>query len=97
MNHSILYILQDVFNLLPGLQDTETKDAFTVQVNDSMLAMYLSSLTRAIISLHDLVNNKLDLRESEIKKETKKIEKKKDEPISIENKTEDETKKDIKK
>eukprot|EP01080_Neovahlkampfia_damariscottae_P009619 gene9619-1823_t len=79
MNHNILYILQDVFNLLPGLQDTETKDAFTVQVNDSMLAMYLSSLTRAIISLHDLVNNKLDLRESELKKETKKVEKKKEE------------------
>jgi 26S proteasome regulatory subunit N8 len=88
MNHNILYILQDVFNLLPGLQDSETKDAFTVQVNDSMLAMYLSSLTRAIISLHDLVNNKIDLRDAEIKKETKKNEKKKEEVEKVEEKVE---------
>jgi 26S proteasome regulatory subunit N8 len=81
MNHNILYLLQDVFNLLPGLQESDTKDAFTLQVNDSMLAMYVSSLTKSIISLHELVNNKIDLRDAElkdikepIKKEKKKVE-----------------------
>jgi len=77
INHNILYILQDIFNLLPGLQDTETKDAFTVDMNDSMLSMYLSSIVRSIIALHDLVNNKIDLREIERDMQTKKAETKK--------------------
>jgi 26S proteasome regulatory subunit N8 len=80
INHNILYLLQDVFNLLPGLQEKETKEAFTVQVNDSMLAMYVSSLTKSIISLHELVNNKIDLRDAELKEikdQPKKLDKKK--------------------
>lgn len=69
--------MQDIFNLLPGLQDTETKDAFTVDMNDSMLSMYLSSIVRSIVALHDLVNNKIDLREIERDMQNKKAETKK--------------------
>lgn len=81
INHNVLYLLQDAFNLLPGLQEKDTKDAFTVQINDSMLAMYLSSLTKSIISLHELVNNKMELREAENKENKKPEKKKKEEKI----------------
>jgi hypothetical protein len=54
-----------------------------------MLTMYISSIARCIISLHDLVSNKMDIRDTEksstitekkteIKKEEKKEEKKKE-------------------
>ena len=63
INHQIVYNLQDVFNLLPNLEAAvsggETSDGskrpFTVATNDQLLVMYLSSLIRAVIALHDLV------------------------------------------
>ena len=61
VNHQILYNLQDVFNLLPaGMgegKDGEQGDAeksFRVQTNDQMVVVYLSSLIRAVIALHNL-------------------------------------------
>ncbi|KAL0491936.1 26S proteasome subunit Rpn8 [Acrasis kona] len=65
INHHILYLLQDVFNLLPGLQDAKTQEAFTSQTNDSYMAMYLSSAIRSVVALNNLINNKLDLRDAE--------------------------------
>lgn len=75
VNHQILYYLQDIFNLLPNLEATESagvdhgrslgiegsgsakgkKRPFTVATNDQLLVVYLSSLIRAVIALHDLV------------------------------------------
>lgn len=63
VNHQIIYNLQDVFNLLPNLDAAEqagegvggTKRPFTVATNDQLLVVYLSSLIRAVIALHDLV------------------------------------------
>lgn len=65
INHPILYNLQDVFNLLPGLHLSETRQAFVSQTNDTMLVMYISSLVRSVIALHNLINNKIDLRSEE--------------------------------
>lgn len=66
MNHQIIYNLQDVFNLLPNLEgaltggntveEGDSKRPFTVATNDQLLVMYLSSLIRAVIALHDLVS-----------------------------------------
>lgn len=64
VNHQIIYNLQDIFNLLPNLDAAEqagegsssTKRPFTVATNDQLLVMYLSSLIRAVIALHDLVS-----------------------------------------
>ncbi|GAA5919216.1 hypothetical protein JCM6882_002780 [Rhodosporidiobolus microsporus] len=74
VNHQIIYNLQDIFNLLPNLDaaarggDVEapdgTKRPFTVATNDQLLVMYLSSLIRAVIALHDLVLNKQTAAES---------------------------------
>ncbi|GAA5987175.1 hypothetical protein JCM5350_003872 [Sporobolomyces pararoseus] len=68
VNHQIVYNLQDVFNLLPNLEgalkggsqeeESDGKRPFTVATNDQLLVMYLSSLIRAVIALHDLVLNK---------------------------------------
>mmetsp|Transcript_7674 Transcript_7674/g.28765 ORF Transcript_7674/g.28765 Transcript_7674/m.28765 type:complete len:382 (-) Transcript_7674:944-2089(-) len=65
INNQITYILQDIFNLLPGMQQTDTKDAFIAYNNDSMLSQYIASLVKAAISLHNLINNKIDLRDQE--------------------------------
>lgn len=68
VNHQIIYNLQDVFNLLPNLEgalkggnsgldgEGDGKRPFTVATNDQLLVMYLSSLIRAVIALHDLVS-----------------------------------------
>lgn len=60
VNHQVIYHLQDVFNLLPALQGPKGK-ARTTTTNDGLLVTYLSSLIRAVVALHDLVNNKVSL------------------------------------
>ncbi|KAI3988855.1 hypothetical protein MKX01_016426 [Papaver californicum] len=65
LNHEILYHLQDVFNLLPNLNVTELIKAFAVKTNDMMLVIYLSSLIRSVIALHNLINNKMLNKEHE--------------------------------
>jgi 26S proteasome regulatory subunit N8 len=92
INHNILNQIQDVFNLLPNLNQERMVKAFNAQTNDNMLVIYLASLIRSVITLHNLINNKLDFKRSEEladgtaapselkdKKEEKKDDKKKDE------------------
>lgn len=50
---------QDVFNLLPNLGIEELARSFAVQSNDMMLAIYLASLTRSVLALHNLIDNKV--------------------------------------
>ena len=59
VNHQIIYRLQDIFNLLPNVDVEELVKAFAVKTNDMMLAIYLSSVIRAIVALHNLVDNRL--------------------------------------
>ncbi|CAN0879767.1 26S proteasome non-ATPase regulatory subunit 7 homolog A [Linum grandiflorum] len=65
LNHEILYHLQDVFNLLPNLNVNELIKAFSVKTNDMMLVIYLSSVIRSVIALHNLINNKISNKEHE--------------------------------
>ncbi|KAK9473956.1 maintenance of mitochondrial structure and function-domain-containing protein [Dipodascopsis tothii] len=72
VNHLILNKLQDVFNLLPNLStpsagadatlspENELATAITVKTNDELMTVYLSSLVRAIIAFHDLIENKIE-------------------------------------
>ncbi|KAI8148704.1 maintenance of mitochondrial structure and function-domain-containing protein [Fennellomyces sp. T-0311] len=60
VNHQILYNLQDIFNLLPNLEAQDMVNAFSTKTNDQLLMIYLSSLIRAVIALHNLINNKID-------------------------------------
>eukprot|EP00250_Pteridium_aquilinum_P005097 c15241_g1_i1 orf=244-1173(+) len=65
LNHEILYHLQDVFNLLPNLNVNEVVKSFAVKTNDMMLVIYLASLIRSVIALHNLINNKVLNKEHE--------------------------------
>ncbi|EDR06575.1 uncharacterized protein LACBIDRAFT_190981 [Laccaria bicolor S238N-H82] len=76
VNHQIVYRLQDALNLLPDLTDSGTTQSFASSTNDQMLVVYLSSLLRAVIALHALVDNKAsigrtDLEEGGKEKEVK--------------------------
>lgn len=88
VNHAILGSLQDVFNLLPNLaapkggDDSAQKDAgiselqhaMSVKSNDQLMAIYLSSLIRAITAFHDLIDNKIQNRQQQEEKEATKEE-----------------------
>jgi 26S proteasome regulatory subunit N8 len=58
VNHQIVYHLQDTLNLLPDLDDPIKARSFISNTNDQLLVVYLSSLIRAVIALHALVDNK---------------------------------------
>ncbi|KAI8067489.1 26S proteasome regulatory subunit rpn-8 [Gongronella butleri] len=60
VNHQIIYNLQDIFNLLPNLESQFMVQAFSTKTNDQLLLMYLSSLIRAVIALHNLIDNKIE-------------------------------------
>lgn len=83
MNHAILGNLQDVFNLLPNLSTpeadgktsgSELAHAMSVKTNDQLMTIYLSSLIRAITAFHDLIENKIQNRQQQEDKDTKKEE-----------------------
>ncbi|KAK9811573.1 hypothetical protein WJX72_006225 [[Myrmecia] bisecta] len=58
VNHDIMYNLQDVFNLLPNLNVDELTKSFAVKSNDMMLVIYLASMIRSVLALHNLIDNK---------------------------------------
>ncbi|KAL8748884.1 MAG: hypothetical protein Q9199_008017 [Rusavskia elegans] len=94
VNHAILGNLQDVFNLLPNLStpsntpqtngttsstdNTELARAMSIKTNDQLMAIYLSSLIRAITAFHDLIENKIQNRRQQEEKEGQKEEGKED-------------------
>ena len=91
LNHQIIYHLQDALNLLPDLTDPSTTQSFASSTNDQMLVVYLSSLLRAVIALHALVDNKTtigkaELEEGEKEKTKEKLETKDSEESNAESK-----------
>jgi len=75
VNHPIIYQLQDIFNLLPDVTNPEFVKSMFVKTNDQMLVVYATALSRSIIALHNLINNKLANRDAEKKELNKKDEK----------------------
>ncbi|KAI8039911.1 26S proteasome non-ATPase regulatory subunit 7 [Drosophila gunungcola] len=65
INHQIVYQLQDIFNLLPDITNDQFTGTMYVKTNDQMLVVYLASMVRSIIALHNLINNKLANRDAE--------------------------------
>jgi 26S proteasome regulatory subunit N8 len=82
VNHAILGNLQDVFNLLPNLstpsggksKDGDLSHAMSIKTNDQLMAIYLSSLIRAITAFHDLIENKTQNRQQQEEKDNAKKE-----------------------
>lgn len=81
MNPQIIYNLQDIFNLLPNQESEELVNSFATETNDMMLSIYLGSIIRATLALHNLINNNLKnkvlLEERKKKKEQKEEDEKK--------------------
>lgn len=81
----------------------EFTKAFYLKTNDQMLVVYLASLIRSVVALHNLINNKISNRDAEKKegqeKEEGKKEKKDEKKDEKEKEKEkaDSTKKDEKK
>uniref|UniRef100_D3TM99 26S proteasome non-ATPase regulatory subunit 7 n=2 Tax=Glossina TaxID=44049 RepID=D3TM99_GLOMM len=65
INYQIVYQLQDIFNLLPDITSDQFTETMYVKTNDQMLVVYLASMVRSIIALHNLINNKLTNRDAE--------------------------------
>merc|ERR1712004_932358 len=59
ISHPIIYQLQDVFNLLPDVKLDSFVRSVYVKTNDQMLVVYLASLIRSVVALHNLINNKI--------------------------------------
>ncbi|KAL2330421.1 hypothetical protein Fmac_018002 [Flemingia macrophylla] len=66
-------LCKDVFNLLPNLNVADLIKAFAVKTNDMMLVIYLSSLIRSVIALHNLINNKMLNKEHERAEDSKSV------------------------
>lgn len=61
----------------PGAKTTgagELAHAMSIKTNDQLMAIYLSSLIRAITAFHDLIENKIQNRQQQEDKEAKKDE-----------------------
>lgn len=65
LNHQIVYQLQDILNLLPDISTDSFTDTLYVKTNDQMLVVYLASMVRSIVALHNLINNKITNRDAE--------------------------------
>jgi 26S proteasome regulatory subunit N8 len=63
INNQIVYNLQNIFNLVPNLNVDELVKSMLVTTNDMHLVMYLSSLVRSVIALHELLANKMKYRD----------------------------------
>mmetsp|Transcript_3129 Transcript_3129/g.7049 ORF Transcript_3129/g.7049 Transcript_3129/m.7049 type:complete len:352 (-) Transcript_3129:250-1305(-) len=59
MNQEIIYQLQEIFNLMPDQDKEELVRSFAMETNDMMLALYLGSMLRSTVALHNLINNKV--------------------------------------
>ncbi|GFE54657.1 Mov34 MPN PAD-1 family protein [Babesia ovis] len=57
VNPAIVYMLQDILNLFPSIDTSELKEAFTINMNDTSLSIYLGSILRAMLALHNLIDN----------------------------------------
>lgn len=66
---------------MPNLKVENVVKSFSVKTNDYMHVIYVSSLIRSVISLHNLINNKISTKEIEIEnaKRDEDIRKKKEE------------------
>lgn len=59
-------------------ENTELARAMSIKTNDQLMAIYLSSLIRAITAFHDLIENKIQNRQQQEEKDAKKEEGKDD-------------------
>jgi len=70
VNHDVLATVQATLSLLPNTHvDAGFGKALAESTNDSHLALYAGSMTRAVLAMHDLVSNKARMNDLEAKEE----------------------------
>ncbi len=62
-NQEIIGNMQGILNLLPNLNVEDLVRSLLIKTNDMHMVIYLSSLIRSVVALHDLVNNKIRYNE----------------------------------
>ena len=67
-------------------ENTELARAMSVKTNDQLMAIYLSSLIRAITAFHDLIENKIQNKRTQEDEDAKKDEEKKEKDVKKEDK-----------
>uniref|UniRef100_A0A4W6DQR2 26S proteasome non-ATPase regulatory subunit 7 n=1 Tax=Lates calcarifer TaxID=8187 RepID=A0A4W6DQR2_LATCA len=77
-----------LFYPLEGKLSQEFTKAFYLKTNDQMLVVYLASLIRSVVALHNLINNKISNRDAEKKEGQEKEEGKKEKKDDKEKKDE---------
>ncbi|GMH52357.1 hypothetical protein TrRE_jg9921 [Triparma retinervis] len=82
-NQQILYDMQTMFNLLPNLNVPALASALIVKSNDMHLVVYLASLCRSVIALHELVSNRIQHQEGGQEEEEKKEEPKEEKKDAV--------------
>ncbi|KAJ5070136.1 26s proteasome non-atpase regulatory subunit 7 [Anaeramoeba ignava] len=70
-NQEILGKIQDIFNIALNLDVQNLFQPIAILNNDQTLIMYLSSMVRAVLALHDLINNKIANKRLEFDLQTK--------------------------
>jgi len=65
INHQIIYLLEDIFNLVPDVTLQSFVQAVFIKTNDQQLVLYVAALVRSILALHNLINNKVQNRDAE--------------------------------
>ncbi|CDJ56702.1 26S proteasome regulatory subunit, putative [Eimeria maxima] len=68
-NATIIYHVQEIFNLLPDTSRPELQKAFATQTNDSMMTLYLATVVRSVLALHNLIDNKIQNKRDAEQKE----------------------------
>lgn len=89
INHQIVYQLQDIFNLLPDINQEVFTNSLYVKTNDQMLVVYLAAMVRSIVAIHNLINNKLTNKDAEEGKKDEKDKKDADKNKEKDDKTKD--------
>lgn len=64
-NLQIINSLQEIFNALPNMNTEDMSKSLTIKNNDNTFVLYICAIIRSIISLHNLINNKLQNKEAE--------------------------------
>lgn len=91
INQEIVANMQTILNLLPNLNVEELVKAMLVKTNDLHMVIYLSSLIRSVMALHDLVSNKIKFMDEDdiIDTDAPSLEDKKEEKDGEEKKEDD--------
>ena len=56
---------------MDGEENNELARAMSIKTNDQLMSIYISSLIRAIIAFHDLIDNKIKNRQDQAEEQEK--------------------------